>query len=134
MDAAQMLAGTPLFEDLSPEDVADLAERLEKRSIPAGQRLFEKGEPGRSMYIVVDGVVSVYLPGEGGGRVLLKNVAVGQYFGELSLFDDKPRSASAAAQTDCELLELTRDALHEHIQQRPRIAIALLSELSERIR
>ncbi|MFT3767241.1 MAG: DUF1003 domain-containing protein [Minicystis sp.] len=74
------------------------------------------------------------MPGEGGRRVPLKSVTIGQYFGELSLFDEKPRSASAAAQTDCELLELTRAALHEHIRERPRIAIALLSELSERIR
>lgn len=134
MDAGQMLANTALFEELSPEDVADLAEHLQKRAVPAGQKVFDKGELGSSMYLVVDGVVSIYLPGEGGERVPLKSVTVGQYFGELSLFDDKPRSASAVAQSDCELLELERATLHEHIRQRPRIAITLLSELSERIR
>jgi uncharacterized membrane protein len=85
------------------------------------------------MFLVVDGVVSIELPGEG-APVVLKNCTVGQYFGELSLFDDKPRSATAVARTDCELLELERAALHEHIASRPRIAITLLSELSERIR
>lgn len=129
-----MLANTPLFEDLSAEDVADLGEHLQRRTAVAGEILFEQGQGGEAMYLVVDGVVSIYLPGDGDRRVLLKNVTVGQYFGELSLFDDKPRSASAVARTDCELLALERATLHEHIRRRPQIAITLLSELSERIR
>ncbi|APR81989.1 Acid-resistant protein [Minicystis rosea] len=134
MDAARMLANTPLFEDLSPEDVSDLAEHLKRRTLRAGERIFDKGETGDSMYLVTDGVIAIYLPGDGGRCVPLKSVTIGQYFGELALFDEKPRSASAVAQTDCEILELERTALHAHIRERPRIAIALLSELSERIR
>jgi len=134
MDAASMLANTPLFDDLSPEDVADLAEHLKHQRFEPGQVICKKGEPGDSMYLVAQGVVSIYLPGEGSSKVPLKEVAVGQYFGELSLFDDKPRSATAEARTDCEVLELERDVLNEHIKKRPRIAIALLSELADRLR
>jgi len=129
-----MLANTPLFDDLSPEDVADLAEHLKHQRFEPGQVICKKGEPGDSMYLVAQGVVSIYLPGEGSSKVPLKEVAVGQYFGELSLFDDKPRSATAEARTDCEVLELERDVLNEHIKKRPRIAIALLSELADRLR
>jgi CRP/FNR family cyclic AMP-dependent transcriptional regulator len=86
------------------------------------------------MFLVTNGVVAIYLPAEGGKKVLLKEVHVGQYFGELSLFDDKPRSASAEATTDADLLELERDTLVDQIKRRPRIAIALLGELSARIR
>jgi uncharacterized membrane protein len=134
MDAARMLANTPLFDDLSPEDVGALAEHLRCWRFEPGKAICKKGEPGDSMYLVAEGVVSIYLPGEAGAKVLLKEVTVGQYFGELSLFDEKPRSATAEARTACEVLELERDALNEHIKRRPRIAIALLSELADRLR
>jgi uncharacterized membrane protein len=133
MDAAQILAHATLFEDLSPEDVADLAEHLKRRTLAAGEVLFEKGDHGDSMFMVVDGIVDIYLP-SAGDAVLLKQVNVGQYFGELTLFDEKPRSATARARTECELLELERDTLYEHMTKRPRIAVSMLAELSERIR
>lgn len=134
MDAAEMLARTTLFDDLSPEDVADLAQHLRRQRFPAGALICMKGELGDSMYLVADGTVAIYLPGEGLCRVPLKEVTFGQYFGELSLFDDKPRSATAEAVTDCEVLALARDTLHEHIKRRPHIAIALLAELSRSLR
>jgi CRP/FNR family transcriptional regulator, cyclic AMP receptor protein len=134
MDAARMLANTPLFDDLSPEDVGALAESLKSQRFEQGTPICTKGEPGDSMYLVAEGVVSIYLPTEGGAKVPLKDVTVGQYFGELSLFDEKPRSATAEARTDCEVLELERAVLNEHIKRRPRIAIALLSELADRLR
>lgn len=129
-----MLANTPLFDDLSPEDVGVLAESLKSQRFEQGRSICIKGEPGDSMYLVAEGVVSIYLPSEGGAKVPLKDVTVGQYFGELSLFDEKPRSATAEARTDCEVLELERAVLNEHIKRRPRIAIALLSELADRLR
>jgi CRP/FNR family cyclic AMP-dependent transcriptional regulator len=134
MNAAEMLANTSLFDDLSAEDVAALAANLKPQTFTSGQSICEKGQPGDSMYLVTTGAVTIYLPGEGGKKVILKEVHVGQYFGELSLFDDKPRSASAEATTDVDLLELERDTLTSQIQRRPRIAIALLGELSARIR
>ncbi|HVY45627.1 MAG TPA: DUF1003 domain-containing protein, partial [Minicystis sp.] len=61
-------------------------------------------------------------------------VSVGQSFGERALFDDTPRSASAEALGPCEVLELERGVLHEHIRKQPRIAIAILAEMAERLR
>lgn len=134
MDAAEMLAKTTLFDDLSPEDIADLAEHLKRQRFTAGSIICTKGELGDSMYLVADGTVRIYLPGEGLSRVPLKEVTFGEYFGELSLFDDKPRSATAEACSDCEVLQLDRADLHEQIRRRPGIAIALLAELSRRLR
>lgn len=134
MNAVDLLANTNLFDDLSAEDVAALAAHLKPMSVAAGQAICQKGESGDSMFLVTGGVVTIYLPAENGKKVVLKEVHVGQYFGELSLFDDKPRSASAEATTDTELLELERGTLHAQIERRPRIAIALLGELSARIR
>ena len=134
MDAARMLTNTPLFDDLSPEDVGALAESLTSQRFEPGRVICKMGEPGDSMYLVAEGVVSIYLPGAGGAKVPLKEITVGQYFGELSLFDEKPRSATAEARTPCEVFELERSVLNEHIKRRPRIAIALLSELADRLR
>ena len=134
MDAAEMLARTTLFDDLSPEDIADLAEHLKRQHFSAGSIICRKGELGDSMYLVVDGTVRIFLPGEGLSRVPLKEVTFGQYFGELSLFDDQPRSATAEACTDCEVLALQRADLHEQIKRRPAVAITLLAELSRTMR
>src|SRR4051812_13313317 len=99
MDARLMLAGTKLFEDLPAEDIADLAEHLETVAVSAGETICTKGDLGDAMFLVVDGAVSIYLPGEA-EPVLIKTAQVGEHFGELSLFDDKPRSATAVARTD----------------------------------
>ena len=87
------------------------------------------------MYIVRSGSVRILLPGEGDAeQVLLKEVRAGEYFGELSLFDDKPRSASVQASTDTVLLELTHEVFFDHITKSPKAAMAILSELAERLR
>lgn len=136
MDTAELLAKTTLFDDLSPEDVKALAESLKLQRFAAGESIVKQGEPGDSMFVVAEGVVSIYLPsgGPNAPEVLLRDLVAGHYFGELSLFDDKPRSAAARARSACELYELERDVLADHIKRRPRIAIALLAELSDRLR
>jgi len=96
--------------------------------------IINQGDSGTEMYIVVDGHVNIHLPGEASRRVSLKDIARGEYFGELALFDDKPRSASAVATTDAVLLELGRETLSEYLEERPRAAMALLRTMSERLR
>ena len=93
MDHAELLAAIPFFEDLGPEDVAALAKAVVPRQFSAGQMIIHQGEAGTSMFIVVDGNVNIHLPGEQSRRISLKDIAAGEYFGELSLFDDKSRSA-----------------------------------------
>jgi uncharacterized membrane protein len=134
MDAAHMLANLPLFDDIPREDIEDLVEHLVRKTFKEGEAIFAKGDPGTSMFLVAGGTVAIQLQSEGGAKVIVKEVHIGQYFGELALFDAKPRSASAIAKTDCEVLELSRATLHEHILKSPRIALAILAELSERLR
>jgi len=134
MDHAELLSAIPMFEDLGPDDVAALAKAVVPRQFSAGQVIIHMGEPGTSMFIVVDGNVNIHLPGEQSRRISLKDIAAGEYFGELSLFDDKPRSASAVATTDTKLLELDRATLSTYLQSRPHAAIVLLSTLAARLR
>lgn len=131
---SELLAQIPLFDTLSTEDTEALAKRLAERKFAAGAKVFDKGDKGSSMYIVLSGAAQIYLPGEGDDRVVLKDVRTGEYFGELSLFDDKPRSASVSASTDTVLLELTREEFAEHLGRSPTAAMAILAEMAERLR
>jgi uncharacterized membrane protein len=133
---ADLLAQIPLFEGLSDEDRQVLGQRLTEKKFKAGELVFEKGEQGSSMYIVISGSVQIFLPppDKETPRVVLKDVRTGEYFGELSLFDDKPRSASVEATVDAVLLELTRDELGEHLQKSKGAALAILSEMANRLR
>ncbi len=131
---SELLAQIPLFDTLSREDTEALAKRLTEQKYKAGQKVFDKNDKGSSMYIVLSGAAQIFLPGDGDERVILKDVRTGEYFGELSLFDDKPRSASVAASTDTILLELTREEFAEHLGRSRTAAMAILAEMAERLR
>ncbi|HEY1559139.1 MAG TPA: DUF1003 domain-containing protein [Kofleriaceae bacterium] len=134
MDHSDLLARIPMFDGLAPEDVKALAKSLTDREYRAGQIIMNQGDPGTSMFIVARGHVNIHLPGEASRRISLKDVTDGEYFGELALFDDKPRSASALATTDALLLELDRTTLERYLTTRPHAAMTLLRTMSTRLR
>src|SRR5579859_1620407 len=129
MQHADLLAQIPLFEGLTDEDREALARRLQERAFKGGQVVFNKGDKGNSMYVVLSGAVQIFLPveDEDAPRVVLKDVRTGEYFGELSLFDDKPRSASVEATVDAVLLELTREDFADHLGRSRNAAMSILS-------
>ncbi len=134
MDITELLASIDLFQGISTKDLRVLARSTTLRRYAAGQLIFNYGDTGSSMYIVIRGHVNIHLPGEGSRRISLKDITCGEHFGELALFDYQPRSASALATTDVELLELTRGMLWHCIEQKPYVAIALLKSMSARLR
>ena len=134
MDLSLLLARIPMFQGLSPDDVKALAAALHERRFASGQVIMNQGDHGTSMFIIASGHVNIYLPGEASRRVSLKDIAEGEYFGELALFDDKPRSASALATSDAVLLELDRDTLTKYLTSRPHASVTLLRTLAQRLR
>jgi len=134
MDHSDLLERIPMFDGLGSEDVQALAKSLTEREFRAGQIIMNQGDPGTSMFIVARGHVNIHLPGEASRRISLKDVTDGEYFGELALFDDKPRSASALATTDALLLELDRGTLERYLTTRPHAAMTLLRTMSTRLR
>lgn len=133
---SELLAQIPLFDTLAAEDLEALARRMTERAFKAGDKVFDKGDSGSSMYVVLSGAVQIFLPGGGPDepRVVLKDARTGEYFGELSLFDDKPRSASVEAVVDTTLLELTREEFGDHLTKSKNAALAILAEMAERLR
>src|SRR5437868_6846825 len=134
MDHSTLLSRIPMFEGLRDEDLRDLGTSLVERNFAAGQLIMNQGDRGTSMFIIANGHVNIHLPGEASRRISLKDVSNGEYFGELALFDDKPRSASALATTDALLLELDRTTLSKYLTTRPQAAMLLLRTLSTRLR
>jgi CRP/FNR family transcriptional regulator, cyclic AMP receptor protein len=134
VENTELLRSIPLFEGLDEEDLRELAASVRARPFRGGQMIFNLGDSGTEMFIVADGQVNIHLPGDASRRVSLKDIARGEYFGELSLFDDKPRSASALATTDAVLLELSRETLSGYLERRPRAAMAILRTMAERLR
>ena len=133
---ADLLAQIPLFQGLTDQDREALAARLNARRFTAGEVVFSQGDAGSSMYVVQAGAVQIFLPGTGASAppVPLRDVRTGEYFGELAIFDDKPRSASVRATVDTVLLELTREELGEHLGRSRTAAMTILSEMAERLR
>ncbi|MFS8068602.1 MAG: cyclic nucleotide-binding domain-containing protein, partial [Byssovorax sp.] len=99
MATTDLLRSIPMFEGLTADDLEHLSHRLVERRLEGGAMVFHQGDAGAAMYIIAQGHVNIHLPGENSRRVSLKDISVGEYFGELALFDDKPRSASALATT-----------------------------------
>ncbi len=134
MEYISLLRSIPMFQGLNEEDLGALSSSLVERSFLAGKAIMAQGDPGSEMYIVASGHVNIFLPGESSRRVSLKDVTRGEYFGELALFDDKPRSASALATTDAVLLALSRETLSNYLSSRPRAAMNILNTMAERLR
>src|SRR5580704_5093516 len=136
MRHADLIAQIPMFEGLSDADREALAARLQERSYRPGQKVFAKDEKGTSMFVVLSGAVQIFLPPPEKDQppVVLKDVRTGEYFGELALFDDKPRSASVEATVDTVLLELTREDFAGHLARSKTAALSILSEMAERLR
>ena len=134
LDTTPLLRSIPLFTGLTDEDLDELGRALVPREFAAGDMVLNQGDTGSSMYIVEDGECNIHLPGDASRRISLKDLARGEYFGELALFDEMPRSASVQCTTDATLLELDRDTLESFLGRRPQVALAILRTMSARLR
>ncbi|MDQ1624951.1 MAG: family transcriptional regulator, cyclic receptor protein, partial [Actinomycetota bacterium] len=128
------LSATPLFAALDPEAAADLRSCMTEVKLARGKALFSEGEPGDRLYVVTDGKIKLGRTAADGRENLLAVLGRGEMFGELSLFDPGPRTATATAVTDSVLLELGHDELQPWLTGRPEVAGHLLGALARRLR
>src|SRR5215471_3085877 len=129
-----LLRSVQLLHDLPEADLGSLAELCVELAFPTGSLIFNKGDPAAAMYLVERGQVDIHLPDQGSRRVSLSTIARGEYFGEVALFDEQPRTASASAITNVTLLEVSRSALLSMLQERPSAALIMLRTMSSRVR
>lgn len=131
---AAMLAGVELFEHLGEDDRARLAESIRVKVLKAGETLFRTGDPGEALFIVLDGEIELFIRDNAGQKIPLTIAGPGQLFGELALLDRGPRTATAEALTDSELLSLSRDDLVALFQKTPTAALHLLAGMGKMTR
>jgi diguanylate cyclase (GGDEF)-like protein len=129
----ELLARVPLFEDLTPEELAWIATAAHTRSFAEGEHLFEIGEPGRSLYVLTAGTVQVLHPNRA-AHFQLARLGPGEFLGEMALLDDSPRSATAKALCEVEALVLDKVDFHKLVRSHPDVGLHLLSVMSRRMR
>jgi CRP-like cAMP-binding protein len=130
----QIMKSIPLFENCSDAAMAALIEQLYQLVILPGEYVMEQGTIGHEMYFVVRGKLQVLRDTDTGYRVMLANRGEGDFFGEISLFEDAVRSASVKAITYCDLLTLPREGF-EFIQLHfPKISATLAHAATRRMR
>jgi CRP/FNR family cyclic AMP-dependent transcriptional regulator len=128
------LQNVPLFSQLSPADLHRVEEVARERTYPRNSVILFEDDPGDALYVVKQGQVKVVLIGEDGREVILSVLGEGQFFGEMALLDDEPRSAHVIAMEDSTLVVLRREEFQGILAQSPALALALLRELTRRLR
>jgi CRP/FNR family transcriptional regulator, cyclic AMP receptor protein len=131
---SDMLAEVPFFALLDDQERATLAERLDLVTAPAGKVLYNAGDPGDSLYVVRSGEVELSFKNDTGDKIVLETARAGDFFGETSLMDGGPRTASAVVTVDLEALVVDRGDLDEFFRLRPAAALDLLAASGRRLR
>jgi len=127
--AVQMMGTTMLWGGLGEEDRESIFTLCKERSFEAKDKIVKKGDKGTGFYLILDGSVEI----KSDNNTLAK-LGAGQFFGEMSLLDGEPRSADVVALTDTRCLILNETELNEIIDNNPKIARAMLRELTRRLR
>ena len=129
-----VLSQAPLFEALSEDDARALRSDVTHGQIGRGERLFSEGDGGDKLYIILKGKIKLTRAAPDGRENLLSVHGPGEMFGELSLFDPSPRTASATAITDATLAGLGHDEMRTFLASRPDVAMHMLRALAHRLR
>jgi CRP-like cAMP-binding protein len=129
-----MVRKAPLFSGLDDEAAADLEESMRRVDLKRGQVLFHEGDQSDRMYVIAEGKIKIGRAAPDGRSTLLKLLGPGEEFGELSLFDPDCRSGTATAVTEARLCALSNHDLRPWLESRPEVALALLRQLSNRMR
>jgi CRP/FNR family cyclic AMP-dependent transcriptional regulator len=127
----EVLSKVPAFANLAPRELKEVAAIVHKREYRTGEPVFYQGDPGLGMYIVKDGEVSIVIQGKDGNERELALFGDGDFFGELALLDESPRSANAVCKTECTLIGFFRPDLFELIEKNTTLGIKIVLKLAE---
>ncbi len=128
------LAQIKLFEFLDQDELIELASVIDSKPLEMNETLFNSGDIGESLYIVKSGAVELFINDHSGQKIVLKIAEVDDIFGEISMLDNRPRSASAVAIEPTELFALDRDDLLLLFQKKPDTGLNMLAAMGEMLR
>jgi CRP-like cAMP-binding protein len=134
MDERDLLRNVPIFSELSDADITTLARVATRRKYPKDTVVFFENEEGDFFFMILEGRIKVTILGDDGREVILSILGPGDFFGEMALLDNEPRSATAIAVEDSELLSLHRHDFQSVLADNRSIMSALIKILASRIR
>ena len=129
---AERLAEHVLFKGVDRANREALIRVMERRHFPKGAVLFRRGDPGSAMYIILSGKVRIYTEDAEGNEFTIRYLS--EMFGEFSMLDQRPRSASVAVAEDLDVLILHRDDFTRYLREHPMVGLAMMRNLVERVR
>ena len=130
---SQLLAQNPLLRSLSEDEAVFLLAVGKRRTLAAGEQLFESGSPGDQLFIVLDGTIQILMPSQD-GDVVVERFQRGDMLGEIAILDDQPRTATGRAASPSTLLEIQRDDFHAFLERFPHYRQRLMGILVQRLR
>ena len=133
-DKQAILRAHPLFGQLGADAISRLASYAHSKSAAAGTTIFERGDPGNSLFAVCSGTVKISNRSTEGKDAVFNLIKAGEIFGEIALLDGHPRTADALAVTDCDLMVIDRRDFVPMVTQSPEIALKLIEILCARLR
>jgi CRP/FNR family transcriptional regulator/CRP/FNR family cyclic AMP-dependent transcriptional regulator len=133
-EALDSLRNIPLFSSVRDADLETIAALLIERRIPRHKTIVEEGLAGDYMYVICEGRVQVSKLSDDGREKILEFLETGDFFGEMSLLDNAPRSASVRALADTRILALSRADFLAVMRRSPDLAMAVVQELTRRLR
>jgi CRP-like cAMP-binding protein len=128
----EVLAKIPVFESLTPKELRQVASIVHRRKYDAGEYIVRQNDPGLGMYVIESGDVNVLLE-ENGSTKQLVTLHEGNFFGEIALLDESPRSATVIAHTDAALIGFFRPDLFDIIKKSPAVGLKIVLRLAELI-
>jgi len=132
--SAEALRTIPLFANVDEQDLERIAATSVVRTFNKNSIVITEGDTSSSLYLILGGEVKIFVSDEDGKTNIINRLGPGEYFGELSLIDEEPRSASAEAVTKCKISILSRKYFVDYIVQHPRVAVSLLKGMGQRLR
>jgi CRP/FNR family transcriptional regulator, cyclic AMP receptor protein len=129
-----MLRAIPLFQDLSDADLELMTELAVEKQVPKGTVVMTEGTVGDSLFAITSGRVKVFMGDQDGREIILKILGTGDFFGEMSMIDSQPRSASVSALEASTFQVLSQEAFRQCLERAPRIATVVMQALAKRLR
>lgn len=129
-----LLAGIPIFSGLNQHEIEALALSARRQAFRPDEVICQQGDPGHTLFVIVAGLVRIVLPSFEGQEAVLVLLQPGEFFGELSLIDGEPRSASAVSMGATDVIVLYRDDFLSFLESHPHAAVAVMSVLCSRLR
>ena len=128
------LRRVPLLQSLSEIEFDQLAAGSVRKNFPKGRTIVSEGEPSQSLYILLSGRAKVQRSDSEGKEVILAVLGSGEFFGEMSLIDDAPRSASIITLESCDFMALNKDSFKSMLMQSPEVCMQIMRGLVKRLR